>query len=139
MLGIAAANAVLNVLEREPVLEDLARIGTPLLDGVNELISSHDLNDYIHMSGYPARHFFNFQNDDNDGLLLKSVFQQEALKENILAAGWHAPSRAHTSDDVATSLDVYDRVFKKLAAWVIAGDLAHALDGSQVQSVFRAP
>jgi glutamate-1-semialdehyde aminotransferase len=139
MLGIAAADAVLDVLEQEPVLDDLARIAGPLLDGITALISSHGLDSHIHMSGYPARHFFNFQNDDNDGLLLKSVFQQEALKENILAAGWHAPSRAHTTDDVDKTLDVYDGVFKKLSAWLSDGALADAFEGRQVQSVFRAP
>jgi glutamate-1-semialdehyde aminotransferase len=139
MLGIAAAMAVLDVLEREPVLEDVAGIGGPLLDGINELISSHDLGEHIHMSGYPARHFFNFRGDGNDGLLLKSVFQQEALKGDILAAGWHAPSWAHTKGDVAKTLEVYDCVFQRLAAWIGQDTLGEALDGHQVQSVFRAP
>ena len=139
MLGIAAANAVLDVLETEPVLEDVAAIGEPLLDGINDLIARHDLGQYIHMSGYPARHFFNFCNDEHDGLLLKSVFQQEALKQNILAAGWHAPSRAHTAEHVVKTIDVYDGVFSSLAAWIADDALADALDGHQVQSVFRAP
>ncbi len=139
MLGIAAAMAVLDVLEREPVLEDVSRIGGSLLDGINGLITRHALGEHIHMSGYPARHFFNFSNDGNDGLLLKSVFQQEALKGDILAAGWHAPSWAHTQDDVAGTLEVYDGVFKMLAVWIGEGNLDSALDGHLVQSVFRAP
>lgn len=139
MLGISAADAVLDVLEAEPVLEEVAAIGKTLLDGINHSITGNNLGEFIYMSGYPARHFFNFRNDGNEGLLLKSLFQQEALKEDILAAGWHAPSWAHTQDDVARTLAVYDGVFRQLAAWISGGNLAGALDGHQVQSVFRAP
>ena len=139
MLGISAADAVLDVLEAEPVLEEVAAIGKTLLDGINHSITGNNLGEFIYMSGYPARHFFNFRNDGNEGLLLKSLFQQEALKEDILAAGWHAPSWAHTQDDVARTLAVYDGVLRKLAAWISDGNLAGALDGHQVQSVFRAP
>ena len=30
-----------------------------------------------------------FMGDKYEGLLIKSIFQQEALKKGILAAGWH--------------------------------------------------
>jgi glutamate-1-semialdehyde 2,1-aminomutase len=136
MLGIAAANAVLDLLETEPVLDRVDEIARPLLNGINDLISRHDIGDYVYMSGYPARHFFNFR---HEGQLLKSVFQQEALKENILAAGWHAPSLAHTAQDVAQTLDVYDRVLQNLANWIAAESLDTALNGHQVQQVFRVP
>jgi glutamate-1-semialdehyde aminotransferase len=139
MLGIAAANAVLDILENEPVLEDIDRIGRRLLEGIETLVSRHDLATNIRMSGYSARHFFNFENDGHGGNLLKSVFQQEALRENILAAGWHAPSRAHSFADVERTLAVYDKVLEDISTWIRAGQLEDALKGSQVKPVFRAP
>jgi glutamate-1-semialdehyde aminotransferase len=139
MLGISAANAVLDVLAKEPVLEDVEKIGTLLLEGTKELIEKHGLGGHIHMTGYPARHFLNFRNDGHEGQLMKSVFQQEALKENILAAGWHAPSRAHTQSDVEETLEVYGTVFRKLANGVSNNNLEDILEGKQVQPVFRAP
>jgi hypothetical protein len=30
----------------------------------------HGLEGHIHTSGYPARHFLNFRNDEHDGILL---------------------------------------------------------------------
>lgn len=139
MLGIAAAGAVLDVLQREPVLEDVAAIGSRLVAGMHELIATHELGDFLSVAGYPARHFLLFRNDGADGLLLKSVYQQEALRGGILAAGWHAPSWAHDDADVAQTLAVYDQVFGRLRSWISQDRLADALKGDRVLPVFRAP
>ena len=139
MLGIAAAGAVLAVLERDPVLEDVAKVGTALMNGTADLVRSHGITDCIRMSGYPARHFLNVSGDGAEGLLLKSVFQQEAIAGGVLAAGWHAPSWAHTLDDVKETLGVYDKVFARLAQWLKQGDLRSHLRGEMVQTVFRKP
>ena len=139
MLGIAAAGAVLDVLEREPVLEDIGKVGGALMNGTAELIRTHSIGDNVWMSGYPARHFINFRNDGAEGLLLKSLFQQEAIAGGVLAAGWHAPSWAHTMADVDATLGTYDKVFGRLAQWLKQGDLRSHLRGEMVQPVFRKP
>jgi hypothetical protein len=109
------------------------------MNGAAELISGHGLSDHIEISGYGARHFLVFSNDGVDGLLLKSLFQQEALKAGILAAGWHAPSWAHTDADVSHTLAAYDSVFADLVRWISAGTLDDHLRGGLVQPVFRKP
>lgn len=139
MLGIAAATAVLDVLENEPVLEDVSALGQKLMDGIDELIDVHGLRANVSLSGYPARHFINFDGDGADGLLLKSLFQQEAMKHGILAASWHAPSWAHTEADVEHTVTAYDRVLSDLGAWIGEGTLSDRLAGDIVRSVFRKP
>jgi glutamate-1-semialdehyde aminotransferase len=139
MLGIAAANAVLDVLETEPILETVATIGQALMDGMNQSIKKHNLGNYATLSGYPARHFINFANDGNEGNLLKSLFQQESLKQGVLAAGWHAPSWSHTDKDVATTIEVYDGVFSCISNWISEGRIEDRLEGKMVEAVFRKP
>jgi len=137
LLGIAAAGAVLDVLESEPVLDRVGALGTRLMEGVRGAIERHGLGAHVGLDGYPARHAMSFAGDGADGLLLKSVFQQEALGEGILAAGWHAPSYAHNDTDVERTLAAYDNAFAVLAAGLHAGDLAARLRGEQVRPVFR--
>ncbi len=137
MLGIAAAGAVLDVLQTEPVLEEVEALGRSLMDGIEELIVARGLSGNLGLSGYPARHFFTFGGDDAAGLLLKSLLQQQALAGGILAAGWHAPSWAHTAADVETTLEVYDGVFSELSAWLREDTLSNHLAGELVQPVFR--
>ncbi len=139
LLGIAAAMAVLDVLESEPVLDHVAGIGGELMTGFRDLVSAHGLSDHIGLDGYPARHVMSFKGDGHDGLLLKSIFQQEGLARGILSAGWHAPSYAHNSDDVSRTLEAYDNALDVLAQGLASNDLADRLLGEMVQPVFRRP
>ncbi len=139
MLGIAAAGAVLDVLEREAVLLHVDRIGTALMSGFRSLIEKYELGGYIGLSGYPGRHVMSFAGDGRDGLLLKSIFQQEGLARGILAAGWHAPSYAHSEEDVKMTLDAYDVSLNVIRDGLDQGDLSERLLGETVEAVFRKP
>lgn len=139
MIGIAAANAVLDVLESEPVLEHVERIGSELMGGFRDTISRHGLADHIALEGYPARHVMHFSGDGHDGWLLKSVFQQEGCAAGVLAAGWHAPSYAHTEADVAKTLAAYDGALSILREGLSEGKLDALLHGRMVEPVFRKP
>ena len=102
------------------------------------LASEHKviLSFYVCWTGF----HIHLQGDDgNDCLLLNSVFQQVSLKEKFSAAGWHAPSWAHSRDNVDRTLPVCEDVLKNLAAWIGESTLSAALNGHQVQLVFRAP
>lgn len=139
VMGIAAAEAVLDTLVEEPVLEQVDRIGAALMTGFDALVRQHGLEDHIALQGYPARHVMEFSDDGHDGLLLKSVFQQDALAQGVLAAGWHAPSYAHTQADTARTLEAYDSVLAGLAKGLHQGNLKDLLAGDLVQPVFRKP
>jgi glutamate-1-semialdehyde aminotransferase len=137
LIGIAAANAVLDVLEREPVLAHVERIGTGLLDGLRAAINRHGLDEMVTIEGYPARHVLNFAGDGHEGWLLKSVFQQEGCAAGVLAAGWHAPSYAHTDEDVEHTLAAYEGALSTMAHGLQNETLSDALQGRMVEPVFR--
>ena len=137
MLGIAAAHAVLSVLETEPVLEKTAEVGTALREGVKDLIRDHGLEECVRIDGYPQKTFMAFSGDGADGLLIKSLYQQEAISRGILAAGYHAPCLAHTLEDVQRTLDAYDAAFASMSEGLHRGDLHGRLKGEPVRPVFR--
>jgi len=139
LLGIAAANAVMDVFEQEPVLEKIEKIGQALIDGVVDLAKKHKIDSHVGIGGYAGRNIMTFKDDEADGLLLKSIFQQEALCHGVLAAGWHAPCYAHSMDDVRTTLRAYDEAFAAIARGLSVGNLRGLLHGQQVQQVFRKP
>ena len=139
LLGIAAAEAVLDVLEEEPVLETVNEIGRKLMDGLVALVAEKGLAANIAVEGYAARHVLSFAGDGADGNLIKSVFQQEAIVRGVLAAGWHAPSYAHNASDVASTLDAYSDALEIIADGLAEGNLADRLHGEIVQPVFRKP
>jgi len=139
LLGITAAEAVLDVLQQEPVLETVESTGHQLMHGLKGLIGKNGLSDYIRIDGYPARHVLGFSGDGADGALIKSIFQQEAISRGVLAAGWHAPSYAHTVQDVSATLDAYARTLEIIAEGIAENDLSDRLHGAMVKPVFRKP
>ncbi len=139
MLGIAAANAVLDVLESEPVLDTVEATGRALMDGFLALVAETGLQDKVTLAGYPARHVMGFSGDGEDGLLIKSVFQQEAIARGVLAAGWHAPSYAHSETDVSRTLEAYQIALSIVAEGLKKNALFDQLAGSMVSAVFRRP
>jgi glutamate-1-semialdehyde aminotransferase len=137
LIGIAAANAVLDVLETEPVLAHVEQIGVALLKGLHAAIERHGLSDQVTLEGYPARHVLSFAGDGHEGRLLKSIFQQEGCSAGVLAAGWHAPSYAHTKEDVEITLAVYESSLETISDGLRNGRLEDALHGRMVEPVFR--
>lgn len=137
LLGLVAAETVINIIKNEPVIQYLNKIGRDLIDGIDKIIEKNKIQKFIKTSGYPARSILSFDNDGTDGLLLKSIFQQESIKRGVLAAGWHAPCYAHTEKDIIQTLDVYDEVLNIIAKNLKADDLNALLKGSIVKPVFR--
>ena len=89
-LGMTAAITVLDIIKKKPVIKHIEKIGNALNVGIKKIIKDFQLENYVSFLGYPGRSSFIFHGDKYEGLLIKSIFQQEALKKGILAAGWHA-------------------------------------------------
>jgi len=47
VIGAAAADATLEILENEPIIETIYKNGTILMDGVSEILTRHDIPHYI--------------------------------------------------------------------------------------------
>ena len=137
VLGMVAADTVMNIIKREQVIKYIHKIGTKLNEGIKNIIEEHGIKKYVSISGYPARSALTFSNDGFDGLLIKSIFQQESIKRGILTAGWHAPSYAHTDEDVKKTLDIYYEAFKKIYKGIEDKKLETLLKGNMVKEVFR--
>lgn len=139
VMGLTAALATLNVIEEEPVLETIEKRGRVLMDGINQLINEFELQEHIGLQGYPARNFITFANDGHDGLLLKSIIQQEAIKGGILCGGYHVVVYTHTEKDIIHTISIYKKVFETIKNALYQNKLNSLLKGNIVQPVFRKP
>ncbi len=107
-LSLAAAKASLDKLVRKNVTQALTRLGTVVVNGVQELIDKHGC-DFLSITGHPA---WSFLVIDHPKLWdLKTLYLQETLSRGILCLFTHNMSFAHTEADIAQLLSVYDEVF----------------------------
>ena len=75
--------------------------------------------------------------DGGDGLLERSLFQQEAVKRGILLLVTHNMTAAHDAQAIEQTLEVYATVLKTLSNWLSDADPARYLEGPMIQPVFR--
>jgi len=133
-LSLAAAAAVLDTLADGTVLAGIDELGSRLRRGLQELVATHDLGDRVRIGGESPRAVVAFAGQDQ--LVVRSWVQQSLVKQGCLFNGSMFICARHTEAEVELALAGFDAAFKGLAEH---GDVAHLLEGSPVQPVFRNP
>jgi glutamate-1-semialdehyde 2,1-aminomutase len=112
VLSLAAANATLSKLQREPVLENIKAKGIRVIQGVQELIEQYDLGRVMALSGHPAWSFITFlDTPDYSQWEIKTLFMQELFARGVLMYGTHNMSYSHSEEDIAYLLKCYRGIF----------------------------
>ena len=136
-LSLAAAKATITELRDKDVPDHLARLGTRLRDGYNELARELGLAAATSCVGFPCRTLVSFAPEAGDPLELKSLVQQELLRQRILWQGFHNLSFSHTDGDVDETLLAYRSVLSTLRRALDEGSVRPRLLGAPVEAVFR--
>lgn len=137
-LSLAAAKAVLIKLQNEPVLENIKKVGTKLIEGVEALIVANDISHFLSISGHPSWSFLQFKNTKTTtNMELKTLFIQEVMKRGFYTLGTHNISYAHTKNDINQLLKTYDIIFKKLKKAVALSNIKDQLDCEVLTPLFQ--
>lgn len=141
LASIAAAQATIDILENEAVIEHMWDLGSMLIEGTNLLIKDRGLTDHLEMSGLPPWPVLEFEGGEDDpddyDLALKSLFQREVVRRGILFNGNHFFSDSHTEADIRQTLDIYEDALGQVAAGVRAEDVYDRLNGGMISPAFR--
>jgi glutamate-1-semialdehyde 2,1-aminomutase len=137
-LSLAAAKAVLDKIEVQPVVETINARGEQLAKGVIKRIEKHDVGKFLNLSGHPTWSFLNFS-DDNEvsSWEIKTLWLQEIFERGILSIGTHVINYSHTADDVDRLLEVYDEVFPILRDAVQRKAIRQRLKSEPLKPLFR--
>ena len=139
-IGLAAANATIPKLKKYKVPEHLNKVGKILQDGMNSIILNYNLNEIINCIGYPCRSILAINNSKKlNDLEIKTYFQQEFLKRNILWAAYHAISWKHEKKEIIKTLNAFDEICNNFNKNFIKKSLKikYFLEGKVLKPVFR--
>ncbi len=116
-IGPAAALATIKKLQDKKVAAHLERIGKRVQKGWRKLAKKHALK--LKVFGiYPLGHF---SFEDENSLVLKTLFVQEMLEQGILATNAFYVSYAHKSADINSYLEACDKAFEVIAKAIKSG------------------
>jgi len=137
-VSLAAAKAVLDKLEREPVIETLRIRGAELMAEIERLLDATGAKAFLGVSGDPTWSFLNFAPPAGvDVWALKTLFLQEIFARGLFTLGTHNMSYAHGDEAISTAVGVYEQVLPILAEAVARGDVERRLLCAPLQPLFK--
>lgn len=135
-LSLAAARETILEMQQKHVPAVLEARGGKLRDGINAVAAELGI-EYVRCIGRGARSLLALGAGAGDGLLAKSLLQQELVRRGILWTGMHALSFSHTDADVEYTLEAYRGALTVIRDAVAAGTVRESLKGSPMEPVFR--
>ncbi len=135
-LSLAAAKATITELKEKNVPAYLSKQGARLMASYNALAEKLDMP-YTKCSGYNCRSIVSFDSSAGNPLEMKSLVQQEMIKNGILWSGFHNMSYSHTDEDILYTIRVYNEVLPVLKKAVEGKNIGKYLKGQPVEPVFR--
>ncbi len=137
-LSLAASLAVMEKLEREPVLETIHRQGRKLIDGLRALIGQHGLESFLSVAGHPSWSFFLIQDSPAyTAWQLKTLYLQEMYRRGILTIGTHNISYAHSDADIERLLGAYGEILPMLQDVTENRSLSKYLHTQPLEPLFK--
>lgn len=138
IISIAASLATIKEMQRKNAIKHIWKLGRKLRDSYNDLVKKYGLEEYTECIGFPPRTIITFKNEKGeDDLLIKSLFQQECLKRNILFTAGHNICFSHTNKDIDYTLAVYDKALKVLKKAIEEDMVKESIKGEPLQPIFR--
>ena len=134
--SLAAAMEVMRIYQEENVVEYLDRQGKKLIEGINQVIATRQLEEYFSVAGKPCNLIYVTKDGDKErSQAFRTLFLQEIIKRGIIAPSL-VVSFSHRDEDIqrtieaiAEALDVYHQALEE--------GVEKYLVGRTVQPVFR--
>tara|TARA_B100002003_G_scaffold229665_1_gene239175 strand:- start:187 stop:915 length:729 start_codon:yes stop_codon:yes gene_type:complete len=137
-LSLAASLAVMTKLQRLPIIETMRTKGQLIIDGVNDLIKRHNMEQIISISGNPVWTFLLIKDTPAYSQYeLKTLFLQEVFAKGILTLGTHNMSYSHSNNDISKLLSVYGEVFPMMKEVVENRNLEEYLKCDPLVPLFK--
>jgi glutamate-1-semialdehyde 2,1-aminomutase/spore coat polysaccharide biosynthesis protein SpsF len=136
--SLAAAMATLDVMERENYWAHVWKQGAKLQDGFRALAKEYGLEKTADCAGMPPWTVCIFTDTAGfSSLQIKSLFQQEMIRNGILFSGSQFISLSHSDEDITKTLDAYREAMKVLRFALDCTAVDKMTLGEPIELVFR--
>ena len=134
-LSLAAANAVIDEMKQKPVINHCWNIGNIMMKEFNQ--KAEEINVNIKMEGLPIRSSIICRDkNNNQSLLLKSLFYQEMVKQGILfGPGYVFFSYSHSLKDIKNTLNACNNAMLKVKKTIQEDKIRKELKGNIMKPV----
>lgn len=137
-LSLTAANAVLDKVQREPVVEKLWQLGAELVDSIRQSITENGLDDVIRIRGKAPWTVIDIaDHPDARKEATKTALLAGLNTRGVLTVGVQSICYAHTIKDVWRVVEAYNAALPEIKAGIDAGTLEENLKCPVIEPVFK--
>jgi glutamate-1-semialdehyde 2,1-aminomutase len=134
---LAAAKATVSIVQSEPVVPHLWKIGGMLQEGLGRLTAALKIDSFVKTLGVPCSPYQLFLNEKGEVWWeLRTLFLQETIRQGVLMP-YIAPSYSHTEADVERTLAASEKALKVLEQAIDKKSTEGLLVGPTAKPVFR--
>lgn len=137
-LSIAGALATIELLEQPGVYDEFWRLGTKMIEGLQELVVKNGVEAVVHVSGLPPHAGVSF---DGIGALsyldIQSVYSKNMIKNRILTIAINNLNISHTDKEIELFLLAADSAFAEIRKAIEANSVDKVLEGGKVNPIFK--
>lgn len=137
MSGLGAFVETVKIYQEADVCRHLWWYGAELKSRVNSLAKSMDIQDYFQITG-PAISLGYLTKGMNGehSWAFRTLLAQELIKSGVLMPSWIAVSYSHSNEEIAITLNAFERAFKVYKSALNQG-VEKYLQGPEIKPVFR--
>lgn len=136
-LSLAAAEAVLDFIQEQPVVETLGREGAYLGNAVEEVILRSGAGDFIALGGHPSWQILRFTESDAEiSWGLRTLLLQEMFARGVFTIGTHCITYSHSRNDLEMVTRAYREVLPLIAQAREQGSIDDLLQGERLRPLF---
>lgn len=137
-LSLAAALETIKILEKPDKYNHVWKLGSMMLDGLNNMIEDKNLSEVVTTSGLAPHAGVLFEGKGNlDYLDINSIFQQRMIDEGILSVGINNINLSHTEDEILKYLAASELAFEDIEKAISNDTTAGILKSGKVNPVFK--
>ncbi|MEW5979568.1 MAG: aminotransferase class III-fold pyridoxal phosphate-dependent enzyme [Acidobacteriota bacterium] len=138
-MSLAACLATISELQQRDGVRLLWRSGEKLQKETRQRLVENRLTEKVECVGLPPWSTLRFHGTtEQESLILRSYFQQEAIRRGILTHGSHLLSLAHDENVIEETLAAYVEIFRLIAEAVHSDRLPYLLEGPPLYPVIRS-
>lgn len=136
MSGLGAFIKCIELYKQMPVVDQLWKYGTQLIDGANAISKEYGIEEYFYFEGFPCSPNYVAKNKSREtSLEFRTLFSQEMIKEKVLMP-WISTCYAHQNEELEITLNALQKALKTYTHALNEG-VDKYLNGRAIQPVFR--
>jgi glutamate-1-semialdehyde aminotransferase len=133
-LSLAAAKTTIDVLRSEPVVEHLWATGAIMATGIRKAIDDYDLRGWMVLTGLAPRMVLKTRESNVSRPAVKSLLQQELIKQDVLWNGNIVPTYAFSVETAERVIRAFHAAFEVVAK-ALPDNVEFWLEGEPAQGV----